>query len=42
MYLKGDISRKRFDNFQNEIILFEKIKSHDKQLKEMKKKSTCL
>ena len=36
-YFKVDISRKRFDEFENGIQLFEKIKSSDMKLEEAKK-----
>ena len=36
-YFKDDISRKSFDEFENGIQLFEKIKSSDMKLEEAKK-----
>ena len=36
-YFKGNTARKRFDNFNNGIKLFEKIKSGEMKLEEAKK-----
>ena len=41
-YFKSNTSRKRFDDFNNGIELFKKIKSHEMKLEEVKKTAECV